>query len=134
VTEGGERQTVADPEEMTLQVHPGSDDDAGELAELTVRLRAELLELDVAGAEQLPVGDVPARAKGGVAAIAGWLAVQLGPEALRTVLARIADWAARNDRSVEVTYGTDTIKLDRLSREQQDRFIDDWLARHHAGG
>jgi hypothetical protein len=125
---------VADSEEMTLQVHPGSDDDAGELAELTARLRAELLELDVAGAEQLPVGDVPARAKGGVAAVAGWLAVQLGPEALRTVLARIADWAARNDRSVEVTYGTDTIKLDRLSREQQDRFIDDWLARHRAGG
>lgn len=123
---------MADSGDFILQVYPGQDDDAGELVELTGLLRGELLDLDVAAVEQLPVGAVPAGAKG-VAAVAGWLAVQLGPEALRAVLAKVADWAARNDRGVEVTYGGDTLKLTRATREQQERIIDDWLARHPAG-
>lgn len=123
---------VADSDGFVLQVHPAPDDDAGDLAEVTGLLRGELLDLDVAAVEQLPAGTVPAGAKG-VSAVAGWLAVQLGPEALRSVLAKLADWAARNDRGVEVTYGGDTLKLTRASREQQDKIINDWLARHPAG-
>ena len=75
---------------------------------------------------------VPPGAKG-VTAVAGWLAVQLGQEALRTVLAKVADWVTRNDRVVEVSYGGDTLKLGRATREQQEKIIDDWLARHPAG-
>jgi hypothetical protein len=117
---------------LVLQVYPGPDDDAEELAELTRLLQGELLDLDVAAVERFPVGAVPAGTKG-VAAFAGWLAVQLGPEALRAVLAKIANWAARSDRSVEVTYSGDTLKLTRATREQQEKIIDDWLARHTAG-
>ena len=123
---------MADSGGLVVQVHPGPGEDAGELAELTGLLRGELLDLDVAAVEPLPVGAVPAGAKG-VAAVAGWLAVQLGPEALRRVLTKMADWAARNDRGVEVSYGGDTLKLTRVTREQQERIIDDWLARHPAG-
>lgn len=123
---------VADSDGFVLQVHPAPDDDAGDLAELTGLLRGELLDLDVAAVEQLPAGAVPAGTKG-VAAVAGWLAVQLGPEALRSVLAKLADWVARNDRGVEVTYGGDTLKLTRATREQQEKIIDGWLARHPAG-
>jgi hypothetical protein len=123
---------MADSGSFFLQVYPGPGDDAGELAELTGLLRGELLDLDVAAVEQLPVGEVPAGAKG-VIAVAGWLVVHLGPETLRSVLGKVANWAARNDRGVEVTYGGDTLKLTRATREQQEKIINDWLARHSAG-
>lgn len=123
---------MADSDGLVLQVHTAPDDDAGDLAELTGLLRGELLDLDVATVEQLPAEAVPAGAKG-VATVAGRLAVQLGPEALWSVLVKLADWVARNDRGVEVTYGGDTLKLTRATREQQEKIIDGWLARHPAG-
>jgi hypothetical protein len=116
---------------LVLQVCPAPEDDAGGLAELAGMLRGELLDLDVSAVEQLHDEAVPPGAKG-VAAIAGWLAVQLGPEALRAVLAKVADWVTRNDRLVEVSYGGDTLKLGRATREQQEKIIDGWLARHPA--
>jgi hypothetical protein len=123
---------MADSSGLVVRVHPGPDEDAGELAKLAGLLRGELLDLDVAAVEPLPAGAAPAGAKG-VASVAGLLAVQLGPESLRAVLVKVADWATRNDRGVEVSYGGDTLKLTRVSREQQERIIDDWLARHPAG-
>ncbi len=123
---------MGDPGNLVLQVCPALGEDAGELAELAVWLRGELLDLDVQGVDRLSGEAVPAGAKG-VAAIAGWLAVQLGPEALRAVLAKVADWVTRNDRVVEVSYGGDTLKLGRATREQQEKIIDGWLARHPAG-
>jgi len=113
-------------------VCPVPEDDAGELAELTGWLRAELLDLDLEAVEQVSGKNVPSGAKG-VAAVAGWLAVQLGPEALRAVLAKVADWVTRNDRVVEVSYGGDTLKLGRATREQQEKIIDGWLGRHSPG-
>ena len=123
---------MADVSGLVLRVCPDPEDDAGDLAELAGLLRGELLDLDVSAVDRLPDDAVPQGAKG-VAAIAGWLAVQLGPEALRAVLAKVADWVARNDRAVEVTYGGDTLKLGRATREQQEKIIDGWLARHLAG-
>lgn len=113
---------------LVLQVCPAPEDDAGELNELTGRLRAELLDLDVQGVDRLSGAGVPPGAKG-VADVAGWLAVQLGPEALRAVLAKMADWVTRNDRVVEVSYGGDTLKLSRATHEQQEKIIDAWLGR-----
>lgn len=123
---------TADSGRLLLQVRPGPDDDAGELAELSGALRVELLDLDVSAVDPLPDEDVPAGAKG-LGAVAGWLVVKLGPEALRAVLAKAADWVTRNDRVVEVSYGDDTLKLNRATREQQEKIIDGWLARHPAG-
>jgi hypothetical protein len=125
-------RTTADFGAFVLQVCPARGDDAGELAELTRLLRGELLDLDVSAVERLPDEAVPPGAKG-VAAIAGWLAVQLGPEALRAVLAKVADWVTRNNREVEVSYGGDKLKVVRATREQQEKIIDGWLARHPAG-
>lgn len=123
---------MADAVGLILQVCPSPEDDAGELAELARWLRSELLDLDVSAVDQLLDDAVPPGAKG-VTAIVGWLAVQLGPEALRAVLAKVADWVTRNGRPVEVSYGGDTLKLGRATREQQEKIIDDWLARHPAG-
>jgi len=123
---------MADSGELVLQVYPAPEDDTEELAQTARWLRAELLDLDTGQVSLLPGEDVPPGAKG-VAAAAGWLLVELGPEALRTVLARVADWVTRNGRVVEVSYGGDTLKLERATREQQEKIIDGWLARHAAG-
>jgi len=127
----GSEPVMADSGELILQVCPAPEDDVGELAERTGWLRAELLGLDVRGIGLLPGEDVPSGAKG-VADVAGWLWVELGPEALRVVLAKVADWVTRNSRVVEVSYGGDTLKLGRATREQQEKIIDGWLARHAA--
>jgi hypothetical protein len=100
--------------------------------ELAGWLRAELLDLDVQGVDQLSGEAVPPGAKG-MGAIAGWLAVKLGPAALRAVLAKVADWVTRNDRVVEISYGDDKLKLGRATRQQQEKIIDGWLARHPVG-
>lgn len=107
-------------------------DDAEELAEVTRRLRAELLDLDVQAVNPVTDADVPEGAKG-LPAVAGWLAVHLGSEGLRTVLAKVADWASRNDRTVEVTLAGGTLKLGRATRDQQEKIIDAWLAQHAPG-
>jgi len=120
---------MADSGGLVLQVCPAPEDDAGELTELAGWLRAELLDLDVQGVDQLSGEAVPSGAKG-VAAVAGWLSVQLGTEALRIIVAKVADWVTRNDRVVEVSYGGDTLKLGRATREQQEKIIDGWIARH----
>jgi hypothetical protein len=117
---------------LVLQVCTAAEDDAGDLADLAGLLRGELLDLDVSAVDRLPDEAVPPGAKG-VAALAGWLAVQLGPEALRAVLAKVADWVTRNDRVVEVSLDGDTLRLGRATREQQEKIIDGWLARHAAG-
>lgn len=123
---------MADSSGLVLKVCPAPEDDATELAKLAGWLRAELIDLDVRDVDRLPGELAPPEAKG-VSDIAGWLWVQLGPEAMRSVLAKVADWVIRNDRTVEVSYGDDTLKLNRATREQQDKIIEGWLARHPAG-
>jgi hypothetical protein len=117
---------------VVVRVSPASGDDPGELAELTGRLRLELLDLDVQAVDPVAEGDVPEGAKG-LPAIAGWLVVHLGREGLSTVLGQLADWVSHNDRTVEVTVGGDVLKLGRATREQQDKIIDAWLAQHQPG-
>jgi hypothetical protein len=123
---------MSDSEKLLLQVCAGPGEDAAELAARVGWLRDELLDLDVAGVDRLPDEAVPPGAKG-VAAVTEWLLVRLGPEALGSLLAKVGDWVTRNDRVVEVSYGGDTLKLSRATREQQEKIIDGWLARHPAG-
>jgi hypothetical protein len=119
-------------EGLAMRVQPAPGGDAEELAELTGRLRAELLELDVASVEFAVDGQVPGRAKG-VGSAVGWLAVRLGnASGLRSVLAVLADWCSRSGRTVEVSCGGDVLKVTGVSSRQQDQIIDAWLASHSA--
>lgn len=115
---------------VSLSRDPSEDDE--ELAALTDLLRAELLALDVDAVDR-PADDGPEGAKG-AGALLGLLAVQLkGVETLRAVLGAIRGWAAQGRREVEVRYGDEVLRVTGATREQQERLVDAWLARHAAG-
>jgi hypothetical protein len=121
---------VSGSEQVRLRVEAADDEDESDLAELTLRLRAELLDLDVAAIDTVPADkDAPDRAKG-LLTVAGKLLVWLGPAGLGAVLGKVADWAARNGRAVEITINGDSLKLGRASREEQGRLVEAFLARH----
>jgi hypothetical protein len=115
-----------------LRVDAARSEGDGEPASLVRRLRIELLGLDVLAADlvrpaegtELPVG-----AKG-AQDLAEWLAIHLGAESARRVVFRVADWASRNDRVVEVKIGDDALKVGRATRDQQGKIIDAWLSAH----
>lgn len=68
---------------LSVRVRPLPDDDPEELAEITGRLRAELLDLDVMAVDPVSEATEPEHAKG-LATVVGWLAVQLrAADALR---------------------------------------------------
>jgi hypothetical protein len=115
---------------LTIRLQPAPDEDAEELAELARRLRSELLELDVDAVDPVVDEGVPEQTKG-LGAVAGWLAVRFGTvEGLRAVLTVLGGWTARTNRSVEVSYGSDVLKVTAVTSQQQEQIIDAWLARH----
>ena len=116
--------------DLLVQVLPPAETDDDELTELALLLRDDLLDLEVSAVEPVTEGPAPGGSKGAVATVAGWLAVRLGPEALRMVVSRIVAWASRSNASVEVSLGGDVLKVTGVSRAQQDRLIEDWISRH----
>lgn len=123
---------MAVPGDALLRISAEPDDDAGELDELTRQLHLTLLDIDVKDVDRVISADEPDRAKG-LTAVPGWLAVHLGAETLRKVVATVLDWANRTDRTVEVTVDGDVLKLGHASRDEQRRIVDAWLARHTPG-
>jgi hypothetical protein len=118
--------TTAD---VVLQVQPSPDDDDAELAELTQRLRARLLDLDVDSVGPVADSSEPEGAKG-LEALIGWLAVRIGKEGLRTVIAAVVGWATRTGHNVELSYDGDVLKVSGVTSAQQERVINDFLSRH----
>jgi hypothetical protein len=114
---------------LVVRVQPAADGDDEELAELTRRLRAQLLELDVDAVDPLAEDTDPDRAKG-LGAVIGWLTVHLGGAGLREALAAVAAWATRTGRTVEVSYGGDTLKVTGVTSAQQEQIINGFLDRH----
>lgn len=120
-------------EQVRLSVEAADDEDDGELGALALRLRAELLDLDVAKVDLEPKDEDPGKGAKGLLTVAGKLLVWLGPEGLGAVIGKVADWAARNGRAVEVTIDGDSLSLGRASREEQSRLVEAFLARHGSG-
>ena len=82
--------------------------------------------------EASPVDEstAPDQAKG-LATVTGWLVVHLGSlNGLRAVVTAVSDWAARNNREVELTIDGDTLRATGISAAHQEKVIDAWLARH----
>jgi len=63
---------MEDTNQLILQVLPGGDSDAEELADLGDRLREELLEYDISSVGPLPAEEVPGELKGSERSRAGW--------------------------------------------------------------
>jgi hypothetical protein len=122
------------PIELQVGIAPGSDDE--ELAELTARLRRQLLDLDVAGVDRPQTGDAPIGAKGVDAIALGTLVVTLArsPGALTALAKAVQRWvASQHNRTVRLELDGDTIELTGVSSRDQEGLVELWINRHASG-
>lgn len=59
--------------------------------------------------------------------------MNLGPASIRSVITSVEAWAARNNKTVELSVGGDILKLNGATHDQMDRALDEWFTRHPAG-
>ena len=119
--------------QLAAVVDAGPDSDAEELAELTQRLRGQLLELDVDAVEPATGGEAPAGSKGVELLAIGGLVIQFAmkSETLRSVVDATSAWLGRQQgRSVKLTLDGDTLEVTGVSSDEQRRLVDLWVARH----
>lgn len=115
----------------------GPDYDAGELLELTQRLRDELLELDVDSVVLAAYGEAPDGAKGAELLAFGGLAIQFARSSpvLRSVVETTVAWLTRQHaRSVKLTLDNDTLEVTGVSSVEQHRLVEQWVSRHADAG
>ncbi|CAN5864087.1 hypothetical protein BH20ACT6_BH20ACT6_05350 [soil metagenome] len=105
--------------------------DAQRLEELTLSLRRELLELDVEDVELPRGGTAPAGSRALDVAAVGALLVTLTSSArtVTSVVDTVRRWLARSPRgrTVELTIGDRSLRLEGASREQQERLVEQFL-------
>ncbi len=118
---------------LGIQLAIGPDTDAEEVAEATLQLRRELLDLDVE-VERLRAGEPPPGTRAVELAALGALAVTLSQSQLLTpVMAAVRSWlAGQQQRSVKLELGGDVLELSGVSSKQQQRLVDEWLRRHES--
>jgi hypothetical protein len=120
------------PATLGVQVGAGSDADDEEIAEATLQLRRELLDLEVDAVELPSAGDAPPGTRGVELAALGALLVTVSQSQLLTpVVAAIRTWLAGSpQRSIKLELDGDAIELTGVSSKEQRRLVDEWLQRH----
>jgi hypothetical protein len=121
------------PHELAVEVEPAADADTEELAQLTNRLREELLGLDVEAVYSVSDREAPDSSKGIDLLAAGALVVQfvLHPDVLRSIIDGVRSWLGRQHaRSIKLTLDGDSLELTRASTAEQDRLVELWVMRH----
>ena len=115
-----------------VQVAVGPDGDDDELAQATLQLRRELLNLDVNAVEMPRAGEGPPGSKAVDVAALGALVVNLADsQLLAAVVAAVRSWLAGSPRrSIKLQLGGDALELTGVSSKEQRRLTDEWLARH----
>jgi hypothetical protein len=121
-----------DPATLGIQVAVGPDGDVDEIAQATVHLRRELLDLDVDAVEVPTAGEPPPGSRAVDAAAVGALVVNMADsQLLVAVVTAIRAWLAGSPRrSVKLQLGGDSLELSGVSSKEQRRLTDEWLARH----
>ena len=124
--------------ELSLELRLDLDDDADaeELDALTTGLRRTLLELDVEAVDRAPGPPPPPGARAADASTLGTLLVTLAstPELLRVIVSTVQGWLTRSSaRSVKIKLGDSELEVTGVSSKQQERLIDDWIARRATG-
>ena len=117
---------------LGIQVRGEPDADPEEVAESTLQLRRELLDLDVGTVEAPREGEAPPGTRGvEVAALGGLVVSMAKPEFLGAVIAAVRSWLSRSQRrSIKLALGDDVLELTGVSSDEQRRLADEWLRRH----
>ena len=122
------------PATLGIHVAVGPDADAGEVAEATLQLRRELLDLDVEAIELPRAGEPPPGTRAVELAAVGALLVTVAQFPLLTpVVAAVRSWlAGAQQRSIKLELDGDVLELSGLSSTEQRRLTDEWLRRHES--
>jgi len=122
------------PTTFDIRVAAGSDADPEEVAEATLQLRRELLELDVESVEIPPAGEPPPGSRAVELAALGTLVVTVTQsQLLASVVAAVRSWlAGAQKRSIKLELGGDVLELSGVSSAEQRRLTDEWLRRHES--
>lgn len=118
---------------LTLNINPGPQADAEEIAELTRQLRTEVMELNVESIDLVHAREVPAQAKSGDPITWGTLLVTLAASGgvLTTLINVLQPWLTRHKGcSVTLEIDGDKLEVQGISSKEQRRLINDWLSRH----
>jgi hypothetical protein len=120
------------PATLGIQVELGPDADDEEVAEATLQLRRELLDLDVDSVDLPTAGQPPPGTRGVELAALGALLVSVTQsQLLAPVLAAIRSWLGGSpQRSIKLELEGDTLELTGISSTEQRRLVDEWLQRH----
>ena len=120
------------PPTLGIRVDAGPDADADEVAEATLQLRRELLDLDVDAVEPAPGGEPPPGTRGVELAALGALLVTVSQSGLLApVLEAVRSWLAGSPRrSIKLELDGDVLELSGVSSKEQRRLTDEWLRRH----
>jgi hypothetical protein len=119
--------------ELTVEVEAAADADAEELAQLAIRLRNELLGLDVDAVQVASGGDAPDYSKGFALVAVGGLVVRfvLRRDLLESIIEGVRSWLVRQHaRSVKLTLDGDSLEVTGVNSVEQDRLIELWVMRH----
>jgi hypothetical protein len=122
------------PMTFDIQLAVGPDADDEEVAEATLQLRRELLELEVEAVEIPRAGDPPPGSRAVDLAAIGALVVTVAQsQLLGSVVAAIQSWlAGSRRRSIKLEIGGDVLELAGVSSDEQRRLTDEWLRRHES--
>lgn len=115
-----------------VRVDLGPEAEPEEVAEATLQLRRELLELDVESVELERGGQSPLGSRAVDFVALGTLVVSIAQSGLlNAVLAAIRSWlAADPQRSIKLELNGDVLELTGVTSEEQRRLADAWLRRH----
>jgi hypothetical protein len=122
------------PATLGIQVAMGPDADAEEVAEATLQLRRELLDLDVEAVELPRAGEAPPGTRAVELAALGALVVTVGQSPLLgPVVAAVRSWLAGSpQRSIKLELNGDALELTGMSSKEQRQLADEWLRRHES--
>ena len=136
LTDGAARVRGVDMDEhpaaLGVQVAVGPEGDAAEVAQATLQLRRELLDLDVDTVEMPGAGEPPPGSRAVDVAAVGALVVNIADsQLLAAVVGAVRSWLAGSfRRSIKLELGGDVLELTGVSSREQRRLTDEWLARH----
>lgn len=117
---------------MRIAIEPESGIDGEELDQQLRWLREELLELEVEAVDRVSGDTAPDGAKAPAADLASTLVIAFSNSAVLVALVGVLrTWLSRGSgRKVKLQIGADSIEIEGLSTADQDKLIEQWIARN----